>query len=105
MKTVKDIQEEIIASMVLEDIEQSVRVLNEVYGMRVTLVDDQVHFLEEDITYGVQSYSKFMEYVVRQADRQELLENYELLSGQQWEWSWCQEETDCQPEWMLRNKS
>lgn len=104
MKTIQDIQEEIISSMMLEDPQRSIEILAEVYGMHATLSEGLVHHPDADITYPIEVHADFMRHIVKQATLEELLDNYQQLSGQEWEWHWNQDESDCQPEPVLRNK-
>lgn len=105
MKTVTEIRREIIESMKLGSPEQTVYMLNNVYRMESFLSDSHIFLVEEDLQFTIEGFSQTITHIINKADRQELLENYSQLTGQEWEWYMEMDESDCHPEWLLRNKS
>lgn len=105
MKTIKDIRQEILDSLQLGNPETTVQMLNDVYEMPCTLEDDHIILSDNQLKFTIDSFSQFITQIINNADRDELVENYELLTGQRWEWVKIQDESDCHPEHFLRNKA
>lgn len=104
MKSIESIRQEILESMQLENPEITVSILTNVYGMPSFFRDGHIFLTTEDLQFTPEAFSQTITHVVRRADRGEILENYEQLTGQKWEWVQIQDEPDCHPELFLRNK-
>lgn len=107
MKNIQEIRKEIIESMQLDDVNRAVQILNDVYQMPAILAEEGVHLVEEDVTFSHEAFKTMMEMVVGQAPMSELRDNYQLLTGDEWQWCMLSEEQDEMPELILvrRNNS
>lgn len=104
MKSIESVRAEILKSMQLEDPETTVSILTNVYGMPSFFQDGHIFLTDEDLQFTPEAFSQTITHIVRRADREEILENYEQLTGQKWEWIEIQDEPDCHPELYIRNK-
>ena len=105
MKSIESIRQEILQSMKLDTPEITARVLTEVYGMPSFFRDGHIFLTDEDLQFTPEAFTQTITHIVRRASREEILENYEQLTQQQWEWIQIQDEPDCHPELFHRNKS
>lgn len=105
MKSIHTIRQEILQGMRLDSPELTVQSLTEVFKMPSFFHDGHIHLIEEVLQFSPDAFSQTMQHVVNRASKEELLENYQLLTGQSWEWVEIQDEPDCHPESFLRNKT